>query len=64
MEHFVDRETIAYGIMLLMALALAAFVLFKWYHSHERSYRRRERHENAAYTDLMASKDKAGREKD
>ena len=52
-----ERETIAYGIMLLMALALVAFALFKWYHSHERSYRRRQRRENAAHTDLMTSKE-------
>ncbi len=39
------RLIVAYSLMLLMALVVAAFVGYRAYHSHERSYARRLRRE-------------------
>lgn len=53
-----DRETIAFVLIIIMALAVTGVVAFQWYHSYDRSYRRRQRKEHAAHDKLMASKNK------
>jgi hypothetical protein len=49
-----DRQTLVYGIIAFVALAIAALVLYRRHHSYERAYRRRNRREKAAYDELMA----------
>lgn len=43
------RLMVAYTLMLLMALLLAAFVGYRIYHTHERQYARRLRREARAH---------------
>lgn len=42
------RLIVAYTLMVLMALLLAAFVVYRIYHTHERQYARRIRRETRA----------------
>ena len=48
-----DRQTLAYLLIALMAVAAAAFVAFKIYHSHERTYLRQSRRERSEYLKRM-----------
>ncbi len=48
------RLIVAYSLMLLMALLIAAIVGYRIYHAHERSYRRRLRKEHRFYAELEA----------
>jgi len=43
------RLMIAYGLMLLMALMVAGLIGYRFYHSRDRSYRRRLRKEQRDY---------------
>jgi hypothetical protein len=43
------RLIIAYSLILVMTLLVAAFVAYRIYHSHDRSYRRRLRKEKRTY---------------
>jgi hypothetical protein len=43
------RLIIAYGLMLLMALMAAGLIGYRFYHSRDRSYRRRLRKEQRDY---------------
>ena len=54
-----DRELVASALILGMAVAIAAFIMFKWYHSHDRSYRRRKRSEIAAHAKLMTEQSRS-----
>jgi Tfp pilus assembly protein PilV len=44
-----DRQLIAYLIIVAMVLGLAGLIAYKVYHSRERSYRRRIRREQVEY---------------
>lgn len=57
MEPDMERQLIAYLLLaLLIGGAAAAFGYFR-YHSHERTYLRRQLREQKAYAKLMADKD-------
>ena len=55
-----ERETIGYGIMIVLAVAGIALAFCLWHFSYRRSDRRSERQENAAYRKLMAEQRAAG----
>ena len=48
-----DRQLIAYLLILLTALAVAIVVSFKLYHSRDRSYRRRLKRERVEYDRMI-----------
>ena len=50
------RLMVAYTLMLLMTLLVAAIVGYRIYHTHERRYARRIRREARAYAATMAVK--------
>lgn len=53
------RLMIAYALMLLVAVSIAALVAYHLYHSHHRSYERRLRREARAYSEAMRKKGEA-----
>ncbi len=57
-----ELETFGYLILLAMALAVVAFVLYRRYFSQERSYRSRTPRESVAFKDLLAKERAAGEE--
>jgi hypothetical protein len=51
-----DRQIIAYTLILAMALVATGTLLWLRYHSRERKYQRGRLRETAAYEKLMADK--------
>jgi hypothetical protein len=49
-----ERQTLAYLIMVVVAATLAGWAVFQWYYARERTYRRRLAREAAAYQRMIA----------
>jgi hypothetical protein len=56
-----ERQTLAYLLMLLMAAAIAYYVGYRRHHGRDRTYRRRQSREAEAYEKSMSDKEKGGR---
>ena len=59
-----DRQSIAYLILAILAVIVLGVWLYRRHHGHERSYGRRQRHETKLYNKSMADRaeeDEAGR---
>lgn len=52
-----ERQTLAFLIMAVMAVPIVGWAAFRWYHGRARSNRRRRSRERAAYDDIMAAKE-------
>ena len=51
-----DRQQLAYLLIILMGCAIAFLAVFKWHHSHGRTTQRRLRKEGADYDRRMAER--------
>lgn len=51
-----DRQQLAYLLIVLMVLAIALVMAFRWHHSHDRAYLRQRRQEVAAHERRMAER--------
>ena len=51
-----ERQNLAYLLIIFMGIALAALIMFRTYHSRSKTLRRAGRKENAEYERLMAAK--------
>jgi hypothetical protein len=52
----VDRQQLAYLLIILMGCAIAFLAIFKWHHSHGRTYQRQLRKEAADHDRQMAER--------
>jgi hypothetical protein len=53
----VERFTLGYVILIVLASGVVSFVVYARYHGRERTHRRRTRREGAAERELRADKD-------
>ncbi|HST35646.1 MAG TPA: hypothetical protein VLK25_03340 [Allosphingosinicella sp.] len=51
-----DRQQLAYLLIILMALAIAFVAAFRWHHSHDRTYLRQRRQEAEDHDRHMAAR--------
>ncbi len=56
-----ERQTLGYILVLLIAAALFAYGAYRRHHGSERSYRRRHAQEGEAHRKIMEAKEENGR---